>query len=705
MKILSLFFILICAFTFTSCRLKSPLNHTPPPKTQMVVRPTFSALQKVLIRKNIFPNLAHYKPSGLLDPSDPLHLTLDSDAFFTGNEIIEMDLPLVVLVSNECRTYQKHKSNEVIKKIILINESEFKPRMKLQAYAAALRQPVTVNQLNDLFQYDACIIGLTKNDTVESVSYFNDLHFSKQHHHAVLKTEVAYLNYFTWLSSQGPKVKVAVVDSGIDIDHPDLVQNIWTHPDGSRIVNFSNDKINEDSAGHGTHVAGLIAASGNNNGGVVGIMQEGASLMAIKVLNSQGKGNVSSIVNGILYAIDNNADVINLSVGGNSPNELYAEVIRRAYAKNIPIISAAGNDNNLVSPFVQSIAGFGESPGVIVVGSINAHDLSKSKFSNYGDMVDISAPGSYETDPMNGWSCVVSTLPTYASILGKASENIEDSFGPIVNYGTACGTSMAAPQVTGAIALIIKHLKLYNLPYSSDFIEKILLKYAQFSRAKNLGTNLVIDLQRLSLELPKIKNLDLENQSLNLQSLEKNYLDQSFVNYFFSQQNFSSDYNKLLKKFKEKSISLFALNNFFVTDPEYVKSQITSRDLRISFNIIGRKLSFDEAKIYLWSISKNAEDSVSTSQMISSLLLTEESLAYLKEHQLLGYPIFDEDLNKDPETIKSQFIKRVQATTAFRKKLGRSPRAHELDVLLNPLNETKDSETLVKMMLSSRSRS
>jgi hypothetical protein len=91
--------------------------------------------------------------------------------------------------------------------------------------------------------------------------------------------------------------------------------------------------------------------------------------------------------------------------------------------------------------------------------------------------------------------------------------------------------------------------------------------------------------------------------------------------------------------------------------------------------------------------------------MISSLLLTEESLAYLKEHQLLGYPIFDEDLNKDPETIKSQFIKRVQATTAFRKKLGRSPRAHELDVLLNPLNETKDSETLVKMMLSSRSRS
>jgi major intracellular serine protease len=223
-----------------------------------------------------------------------------------------------------------------------------------------------------------------------------------------------------WKETKGKGITVAILDTGCDSRHPDLQEQIiggrnFTDDDGG------NPDIFLDYNGHGTHVAGTIAAQQNDKG-VVGVAPE-ASLLIIKVLNKKGSGQYEWIINGINYAIEQKANIISMSLGGpNDLPELY-EAIKKAVANNILVVCAAGNEGD-GDDSTDEFAYPGRYNEVISVGAINL-ERRLSDFTNSHDEIDLVAPGE-------------KILSTYLN--GK--------------YATLSGTSMAAPHVSGALALI-----------------------------------------------------------------------------------------------------------------------------------------------------------------------------------------------------------------------------------------------------------
>jgi major intracellular serine protease len=223
-----------------------------------------------------------------------------------------------------------------------------------------------------------------------------------------------------WEKSKGKGITIAILDTGCDITHPDLSERII----GGR--NFTNDDEGNpdeynDYNGHGTHVAGTIAAVQNNNG-VIGVAPE-AGLLILKVLDKNGSGQYDWIINGINYAVDQKADIISMSLGGSADVPELHKAIQNAIANQILVVCAAGNegDGNDFSDEFSYPASYNE---VISVGASNLQRRS-SEFSNSNNEVDLVAPGE-------------EILSTYLN----------------GTYAKLSGTSMATPHVSGALALI-----------------------------------------------------------------------------------------------------------------------------------------------------------------------------------------------------------------------------------------------------------
>jgi subtilisin family serine protease len=215
----------------------------------------------------------------------------------------------------------------------------------------------------------------------------------------------------SWAISTGDPVKVGVIDTGIDLKHPDLQANI---KGGYNAINPL--KSPNDDNGHGTHVAGIIAAL-NNSIGVVGVGPN-IDLYAIKVLNASGSGYLSDVIEGLDWAVANGMQVVNMSLGTSQDVQSFHDAIVRAYNAGVTIVAAAGNSGGAVS----YPAAYTE---VIAVSATDQNNQIAS-FSSRGPEVDLAAPG----------------VNIYSTYKGQ-------------NYATLSGTSMAAPHVTGAAALII----------------------------------------------------------------------------------------------------------------------------------------------------------------------------------------------------------------------------------------------------------
>jgi len=209
-----------------------------------------------------------------------------------------------------------------------------------------------------------------------------------------------------------PGVTVAVVDSGICAAHPDLQGRITS--DGWDFV--QNDATPQDEFGHGCAVSGIIAANSNNGLGIAGVAPN-ANVMPLRVLDATGIGRYSNVAAAIVYAVDNGAQAINLSLGGPNPSTVLQEAVNYAEARGVRVIAAAGNG---ASEQVYYPAAY---PSVVAVGSVD-QNLQRSSFSNFGPDVDLYAPGSnIMTTRLDG------------------------------SFQTASGTSVAAPYVTGVWAL------------------------------------------------------------------------------------------------------------------------------------------------------------------------------------------------------------------------------------------------------------
>ena len=217
-----------------------------------------------------------------------------------------------------------------------------------------------------------------------------------------------------WDTTEGAGVKVAIIDTGIDLNHPDLAGKV----DGgySAITKTEKPEDYQDDNGHGTHVSGTIAALRDNKG-VVGVAPK-ARLYAVKVLDADGSGNLSDVIDGIVWAAKNGMQVANMSLGAPSDSDAMHRAVKFAKGSGLVIVAAAGNSGGSV--------GFpGQYPEVITVSASDSNDKIAS-FSSRGPQVKFIAPG----------------VDVVSDKLG----------GGFISYN---GTSMATPHVTGLAALAV----------------------------------------------------------------------------------------------------------------------------------------------------------------------------------------------------------------------------------------------------------
>ena len=228
---------------------------------------------------------------------------------------------------------------------------------------------------------------------------------------------------YAWnITTGSPGIIIAVVDTGLDRSHPEFAGRL---AQGYDFV--QGDTIPQDEHGHGTHVAGIAAATGDNARGVAG-MDWQAKIMAVRVLDKNGSGTLANTASGIIWAADHGADVINLSLSGPSfPSPTILEdATFYAYKKGVVVAAAAGNYGSTPVTYPARY------PWVIAVGMTDASNTRRSE-SNYGSDLDLMAPGY----------SILSTMPG--------------------GYGYKSGTSMSTPFVSGAAALLLTDAK-FNTP-------------------------------------------------------------------------------------------------------------------------------------------------------------------------------------------------------------------------------------------------
>ncbi|MFJ5699017.1 S8 family serine peptidase [Arthrobacter sp. NPDC093139] len=229
-----------------------------------------------------------------------------------------------------------------------------------------------------------------------------------------------------WPTTRGSGTRVAIVDSGVAIDHDDISDKVVAR------ANFSDTKIvnpeDYDKYGHGTHVAGIVAAT-HNSIGVAGVCPD-CTILDAKVLNSSGVGSSSAIANGINWAVEKGAKVINMSLGQRVSSRTLETAVNNAWKRGVVMVAAAGNAGTQAKIYP------GAYSNVIAVAATDNRDV-KASFSTYGRWVDIAAPG------VN----VYSTFPNHPFVLGTQN-------GRSTGYDIGSGTSMAAPIVAGVAALV-----------------------------------------------------------------------------------------------------------------------------------------------------------------------------------------------------------------------------------------------------------
>lgn len=319
--------------------------------------------------------------------------------------------------------------------------------------------------------------------------------------------------------SESPDMVIAVIDSGIDISHPDLKENIWRNQKEININNKDDDRngfiddINgwdfvtntpspapkfspgwtEAGVSHGTMVAGIIAARGNNNQGVAGVVWR-TKIMPLRVLNDKGEGRVGDVVRAIDYATNNGADIINLSFVNFVYSETMQEAIARAHKAGVMVVAAAGNEQaagegyNIDKTPIYPACYDGQLGENMVIGVVATDALDqKARFSSYGfHCVDIAAPG----------------ISFFSTVTLGSDRNDTNKYYD----GFWSGTSMATPLVSASLALIaqanpeLSRREIVNILFAStDNISRLNPNYLGQLGNGRLNLNSAIEMAKARL--------------------------------------------------------------------------------------------------------------------------------------------------------------------------------------------------------------
>ncbi len=244
--------------------------------------------------------------------------------------------------------------------------------------------------------------------------------------------KVAFESSWAGANSGGTGQVVAVVDTGVQANHPDLSGQVLSgqfflhSTDGG--TTFTGTGGTSDPNGHGTHVAGIIGAVANNSTGITGAAP-GVDILPVQVLCADGNGFSSDVANGIIWATDHDADVVNLSLGGSGASSAEQSAVQYARANGVVVVASAGN---------SGVGGAASYPGafdevIAVAATLNNAANSRASYSTTGTYVDVAAPGG--TGSGNNSTAILSTW--------------NDG-----GYAAIAGTSMASPHVAAAAALV-----------------------------------------------------------------------------------------------------------------------------------------------------------------------------------------------------------------------------------------------------------
>lgn len=361
------------------------------------------------------------------------------------------------------------------------------PGLGLKSFSWKLEKDWDFEHLQRALNLEPCVRLASPNATYQMLSTnFNDPLSVRQKHLQSIRFYEAMEKFYLPLLVR-KKVTIAVIDSGVDLTHPDLQLNRWTnvneiagngidddqngYVDDVNGYNFASDIGDSGPQGilpeakHGTHVAGLAAARIDNGVGGVGVNGV-ARIMSLNIFGPTSSTSSVMLENAIRYAADQGADVINLSLGGREYSRTMRQALLYAVSKGSFIVTATGNFGHEICDdpdqltFVSPAAYAAEISGMIAVGSIDVATNQLSSFSNFSKrLVEIAAPGAVTSEIKVG---LLSTLP------GN-------------RYAELAGTSMSAPLVSGAAALTILWLKTYGYQVTPQIIEKIILESAHRS--------------------------------------------------------------------------------------------------------------------------------------------------------------------------------------------------------------------------------
>jgi hypothetical protein len=394
--------------------------------------------------------------------------SLDNNS--SNKDIIDNEIIIKYKDASKISSITTGIKSQTINKNMKISKVKFNSNDELQSQINRLSKDPNVEFIQPNYRYK-------KADA--NISYIQSTYSSKGYENLQWIVDDLQINN-AWAQSTGSGIKIAVIDTGIDISHEDLTGKVVGGQD------FTGSGYYTDDEGHGTHIAGIIAAQRGNGIGIDGLAYD-SKLLAVKVLDNNGEGDTYAISQGIMWAADQGAKILNLSLGNYVDDAMLKAAINYADSKGCFIVAASGNDglSGVMYPAAYD--------NVVAVGSTNESN-QLSSFSNFGSQIDVVAPG------VNILSTVPESITSY-------------------KYAYASGTSMSAAVVSAQLSLVLAKNPLMNKDVIFNLIKTSSFNLGGTSPNEAYGYG-ILDVNKILVGVsnalvPKVRN-DLDDNAFFL---------------------------------------------------------------------------------------------------------------------------------------------------------------------------------------------